>query len=109
MTKPFDPDTVAQELCSVQPMNPNLLDPWFKNGGLQKNEIGAITASSHEPKTHLKTIQLDKETINDLIPIIDEHIKFINDNIQHSRPFFEPQRERLKKLFEVLDKLSVEK
>lgn len=24
-------DTVAQELISVQPMNPNLLDPWFKN------------------------------------------------------------------------------
>lgn len=56
-----------------------------------------------------KTIQLDKETINDLIHIVDARINFIDDHVHLNRPFLEPQRERLKELFKVLDKLSTEK
>lgn len=31
MTKRFNPDDVAKELCSVQPLNPRLMDSWFND------------------------------------------------------------------------------
>lgn len=62
-----------------------------------------------KPTSPLKTIQLDKETLNDLIQIVDARINFINDNVYLNRPFLEPQRDRLKALFRILDVLSIEK
>jgi hypothetical protein len=64
---------------------------------------------TNNPKTKLKTITLDKATIDDLIGIVDRHINFINDNVHRNRAYLEPQRERLRALFEVLDELSTEK
>lgn len=106
MDKQPDPDEVAQELSTVQPMEPNLLDPWFL-AGLKTGEIGAITATSHEPKTHLKTIVLDTETINDLMCSIISYIESIDT--KNNKTFYEPQRQRLIVLLRTLDKLNIEK
>ncbi len=78
-------------------------------GGIPNNQIGVIMAQSDEPKTHIKTIQVSKELINDLIPIIDDRIHFINCHLHLNRGPLGDELQRLKEFFKIIDKLSCEK
>jgi hypothetical protein len=79
------------------------------SGGIPKNQIGVIMASSNEPKTHIKTIQVSKELINDLIPIVDERIRFITQNLYRNPGPLGEELKRLQEFFEVIEKLDCER
>jgi hypothetical protein len=94
MSKYPNPYKFVEELC---------------NGGIPKNQMGVIMAQSDEPKTHIKTIQVSKELINDLIPIVDDRIRFITMNLHHNRGPLGDELQRLKEFSKIIDKLSCEK
>ena len=62
--------------------------------------------SAEEQKNQLK---LSKELINDLIPIVDERIGFIQDNLHRNPGPLGEQLKRLKEFFRVLEKISCER
>lgn len=86
MSKHLNPHKVMEELC---------------NGGIPKGEVGVIMARSDGPKTHLQTIQLDKDTINDIMHSIIFYIEGINK--KNNKDFYEPQKERLISFLKVLN------
>jgi len=57
----------------------------------------------------MKTIQVSKELINDLIPIVDERIRFITQNLYRNPGFLGAELKRLQEFFEVIEGISCEK
>ena len=54
-------------------------------------------------------LNISKELINDLIPIVDERIGFIQDNLRRNPGPLGDQLKRLKEFFRVIDKISCER
>ncbi len=61
------------------------------------------------PSVPVKTIQVSKELINDLIPIIDDRIHFINCHLHLNRGPLGDELQRLKEFSKIIDKMSCEK
>jgi hypothetical protein len=57
----------------------------------------------------MKTIQVTKELISDLIPIVDDRIHFITENLYRNPGFLGAELKRLQEFFEVIEKLDCEK
>ena len=98
--KRFDPDEVAKELCSVQQIH--------KDEKLVKQVMEYMSAGVANKDKHDAYIFLDKATIDDLIPIVDNRISFLQNNKHKNPSVLEPQLKRLQELFKVLDRLSTE-
>jgi hypothetical protein len=57
----------------------------------------------------MKTIEVDKEVVSYLVRIVDDRIRFIDENLRRNPGPLSEERLKLKSFFKVIDGLSVEK
>ena len=84
----------------------------MKRGFMTTNDFIDIEKKLKEkilPSVPVKTIQVTKELINDLIPIVDDRIRFIDQNLYRNPGPLGEELKRLQEFFEVIEGISCEK